>query len=135
MVRRVCVAPLVRSDSLRQARASGGTSLLLTFRAVRPVAAWLMPLLVIGNASAQTPASKAPVPRGSTLHRAAPVSAAGAIDSIKVEGNQRIEDGTIRSYLLVQPGDRFDPDRLDRSLKTLYATGLFQDVRLKRTGN
>ena len=57
------------------------------------------------------------------------------IAAIKVEGNQRIEDGTIRSYLLVQPGDRFDPDRIDRSLKTLYATGLFQDVRLGRVGD
>ena len=37
--------------------------------------------------------------------------------------------------MLVQPGDRFDPDRLDRSLKTLYATGLFQDVRLERDGD
>ncbi len=52
-----------------------------------------------------------------------------------MEGNQRIEAGTIRSYMLVQPGDPFDPDRVDRSLKTLYATGLFQDVRLDRQGN
>jgi outer membrane protein insertion porin family len=52
-----------------------------------------------------------------------------------VEGNQRIEEGTIRSYVLVQPGDRFDADRMDRSLKTLYATGLFQDVRLSRVGD
>ena len=52
-----------------------------------------------------------------------------------MEGNQRIEAGTIRSYMLVRPGDPFDPDRLDRSLKTLYATGLFQDVQLSRQGN
>lgn len=90
-----------------------------------------MPLLVIGTASAQTPPHAGPVP-GHT----GPVGAAtGEIGTIKVEGNQRIEDGTIRSYLLVQPGDRFDPDRLDRSLKTLYATGLFQDVRLSRSGD
>ena len=50
------------------------------------------------------------------------------IQAIQVEGNQRIEEGTILSYMLVQPGDPFDPDRIDRSLKTLYATGLFQDV-------
>ena len=37
--------------------------------------------------------------------------------------------------MLVQPGDAFDPDRIDRSLKTLYATGLFQDVRINRDGN
>jgi outer membrane protein insertion porin family len=63
------------------------------------------------------------------------VPTSGVIGAISVEGNQRIEDGTIRSYILVQPGDRFDPDRLDRSLKTLYATGLFQDVRLNRSGD
>ncbi len=57
------------------------------------------------------------------------------IEAIKIEGNQRIEDGTIRSYMLVQPGDPFNPDRIDRSLKTLYATGLFQDVNLTRQGN
>ena len=58
--------------------------------------------------------------------------ASGTIQAIKVEGNQRIEEGTIRSYMLVQPGDPFDPDRIDRSLKTLYTTGLFQDVTLTR---
>ena len=61
--------------------------------------------------------------------------AGGTIATIKVEGNQRIETGTILSYMLVQPGDPFDPDRMDRSLKTLYATGLFQDVRLNRDGD
>jgi outer membrane protein insertion porin family len=63
------------------------------------------------------------------------VRAGGTITAIKIEGNQRIETGTILSYMLVQPGDPFDPDRLDRSLKTLYATGLFQDVRITREGD
>ncbi len=61
--------------------------------------------------------------------------AGGTIEAIKVEGNQRIEEATIRSYMLVQPGDPFDPDRMDRSLKTLYATGLFSDVSLRRDGS
>ena len=59
----------------------------------------------------------------------------GTIQAIKIDGNARIETGTVLSYMLVQPGDPFDPDRLDRSLKTLYATGLFQDVRLSRDGD
>ena len=59
----------------------------------------------------------------------------GTIGAIKVEGNQRIEEGTIRSYMLVRPGDPFDPEQLDRTLKTLYATGLFSDVTLSRQGN
>jgi len=61
--------------------------------------------------------------------------AGGTIAAIKVEGNQRLEEGTIRSYMVVQPGDPFDPERLDRSLKTLYATGLFADVNLRREGD
>jgi outer membrane protein insertion porin family len=61
--------------------------------------------------------------------------APGTIQSIRIEGNERIESGTIRSYMLVQPGDPFDPARIDRSLKTLYATGLFQDVSLTRQGD
>ncbi len=41
----------------------------------------------------------------------------------------------MRSYLLVQPGDGFDADRIDKSLKALFATGLFSDVTLRREGD
>ncbi len=61
--------------------------------------------------------------------------AGGTIADVRIEGNQRIEAATIRSYMLVQPGDPFDADRIDRSLKTLYATGLFSDVRIDRVGS
>jgi outer membrane protein insertion porin family len=81
---------------------------------------------------AARPARPAIVPRGGG---ARPPPAAGTIQSIRVEGNQRIEASTIESYMLVAPGDPFDPDRLDRTLKTLYATGLFQDVNLQRQGD
>ncbi len=54
------------------------------------------------------------------------------IERIQVEGNQRIEEQTILGYLGVQPGDPFDPAALDRGLKALFATGLFEDVRLER---
>ena len=63
-----------------------------------------------------------------------PVRPGEAITAIRVSGNQRIETGTIQSYMLVQPGDRYDADRVDRSLKTLYATGLFHDVSITRDG-
>jgi outer membrane protein insertion porin family len=106
------------------------------FRATRLVAVWLVSLLVIGTAYAQNPpAATGSKPVRHTPAHSAAASPGGVIESIKVEGNQRIEEGTIRSYLLVQAGDRFDADRLDRSLKTLYATGLFQDVRLGRSGD
>lgn len=71
-----------------------------------------------------------------TAPRPAPVAPAGdTIRSIRVVGNQRIEEGTILSYMLVQPGDSFVGDRVDKSLRTLYATGLFADVALKRDGS
>ena len=57
------------------------------------------------------------------------------IRAVEVRGNQRIEADTVRSYMLLQPGDRFDADRLDRSLKSLFATGLFSDVKVGRDGN
>ncbi|EHM00787.1 outer membrane protein assembly complex, YaeT protein [Acetobacteraceae bacterium AT-5844] len=57
------------------------------------------------------------------------------VQAIEVRGNQRIEADTIRSYMLLQPGDRFDSDRQDRSLRTLFATGLFRDVQIGREGN
>lgn len=56
----------------------------------------------------------------------------GTIRSIVVEGNRRIEARTVQSYLLLEPGDAFDPDRIDLSLKTLFATNLFADVSIDR---
>ena len=59
----------------------------------------------------------------------------GTIGQILVEGAQRIEPGTVKSYLLIREGDAFDAHRLDRSLKSLFATGLFADVSARRQGN
>ena len=60
---------------------------------------------------------------------------AGTIRTVVVEGNQRIEARTVESYLLLQPGDPFDAERIDLSLKTLFATGLFADVAIDRRGD
>ena len=57
------------------------------------------------------------------------------IRTIQVEGNERIEDRTIQSYLLVEPGDPFDAERIDLSLKTLFATGLFADASFEKSGS
>lgn len=65
---------------------------------------------------------------------AASAQAGETIRSIIVEGNQRIEDRTVQSYLLVEPGDTFDPSRIDLSLKTLFATGLFADASFEKVG-
>ena len=111
---------------------------------VRDRAAWLLCSTAILSISLPSTSFAQPAPaRGSppSVRRArvaptpAVATANGVIAAITVEGAQRIEQGTILSYLLVRPGDPFDPDRLDRSLKTLYATGLFSDVTLNRSGS
>ena len=57
------------------------------------------------------------------------------IRDVVIEGVQRIEPNTVRSYLLVHEGDEFDAERIDRSLKSLYATGLFSDVTITQVGD
>ncbi|MCG8503620.1 MAG: outer membrane protein assembly factor BamA [Sphingomonadales bacterium] len=57
------------------------------------------------------------------------------IQRVTVSGNQRIEPETIASYLTVKLGDPFDSQKLDDSLKALFATGLFADVRLVQQGS
>ena len=59
----------------------------------------------------------------------------GTVTDIRIEGAQRIEPETIRSYLLIQPGEAWDDELVDRSLKALFATGLFADINLSRVGN
>jgi outer membrane protein insertion porin family len=57
------------------------------------------------------------------------------ITDIQVEGAQRVEAGTVISYMVIKKGDVYDPGRVDRSLKSLFSTGLFSDVSIKRQGN
>ncbi len=71
---------------------------------------------------------------GTTISSAQAQAAGETIRSVIVEGNQRIEDRTVQSYLLVEPGDPFDPSRIDLSLKTLFATGLFADASFEKAG-
>lgn len=59
----------------------------------------------------------------------------GVIARIVIEGNVRIDERTILNYLLVAPGEPFSEERLNVSLKTLFATGQFADVDISRRGN
>ena len=56
------------------------------------------------------------------------------VGDIKVEGLQRISEGTVFNYLPVNIGDRMDAQRVEESLRALYATGFFKDVELRRDG-
>src|SRR4051812_30570242 len=64
-----------------------------------------------------------------------PAAHAQTVARIVVEGAQRIEPETVTSYMQIAPGDLFDAEKIDASLKTLFQTGLFSDVRIFRRGN
>ena len=57
------------------------------------------------------------------------------VSAIVVQGNQRVEDDTVRAYMQLGPGDVISADRIDESIKALFQTGLFSDVRVFRQGN
>lgn len=56
------------------------------------------------------------------------------VGDIKIEGLQRISEGTVFNYLPVNIGDRMDAQRVQEALRALYATGFFKDVELRRDG-
>ncbi|MGB9141909.1 MAG: POTRA domain-containing protein, partial [Aestuariivirga sp.] len=53
------------------------------------------------------------------------VAHAAVIAQIKLEGNQRVEEETVLSYLQFSRGDEFNPEKIDESIKVLFQTGLF----------
>lgn len=96
---------------------------------------------MVAVATAQAPISRGSDSPGPRAVQAAPAPSfseqlsGGTVREIRIEGTERIEPETVRSYLAIQPGDPFDSDRVDRSLKALYATSLFADVSIKRDGD
>ena len=61
-------------------------------------------------------------------------SGAFTVGDIRIEGLQRISEGTVFNYLPVNIGDRLDQRRIDEALRAIYATGFFRDVELRRDG-
>ncbi|MFO0993674.1 MAG: outer membrane protein assembly factor BamA [Hyphomicrobiales bacterium] len=60
---------------------------------------------------------------------------AQTISRIVVEGNQRIEPDTVISYMQINPGDPYDAMLVDESVKALFQTGLFADVKIFMRGS
>ncbi len=52
------------------------------------------------------------------------------VGDIKIEGLERVEPETVISYVDIKKNAFADDEKLDASLKQLYATGLFEDVSL-----
>lgn len=56
------------------------------------------------------------------------------VGEIRIEGLQRIAEGTVFNYLPVNIGDELDSRRLAEAIRALYGTGFFKDVELRRDG-
>ena len=54
---------------------------------------------------------------------------------IRVDGLQRIAAGTVFTYLPVERGDRIDDAKIADTVRALYRTGFFEDIRLDRQGD
>ena len=56
------------------------------------------------------------------------------VRDIRVEGIQRIEPGTVFSYLPIKVGDTLTDAKAAGAIRSLFATGFFRDVRLDVQG-
>ena len=57
------------------------------------------------------------------------------VKDIRIEGLQRVEPGTVFSYLPVQVGDTFTEEKGAEAIKALYSTGFFRDVQIQAQGD
>jgi outer membrane protein insertion porin family len=72
-----------------------------------------------------------------TLHAqdsAPPERASFIVSNIRVEGLQRVSEGTVFNYLPVNIGDTLTAQRVRESIRALFATGFFRDVQVRRDG-
>ena len=56
------------------------------------------------------------------------------VGRIIVEGNQRIEPSTVLSYMTVMEGQTVTASQINESVRALFETGLFRDVRIDPRG-
>ena len=96
----------------------------------------LLPLLMCGTilggtavssqAQAQDAAQAAPVAPAED-----PVQAEDTIQTIVVEGAQRLEPTTVMSYMKLRVGQPYTQEAADQALKDLFETELFKDVSIR----
>src|SRR5574343_622399 len=57
------------------------------------------------------------------------------VRDIRVEGLQRTEPGTVFTYLPIKVGETVDAAKITESIRALYATVFFKDVRIEAEGH
>ena len=63
-----------------------------------------------------------------------PPPRSSSVGDIRIEGLQRISEGTVYNYLPINIGDRLDQRRVAEALRALYDTKFFRDVEMRRDG-
>ena len=56
------------------------------------------------------------------------------VRDMRVEGLQRISEGTVFNYLSINIGDRVDDIRIQEAIRGLYTQRLFDDIEIRRDG-
>ena len=56
------------------------------------------------------------------------------VKDMRVEGLQRISEGTVFNYLPINIGDRVDNIRIGEAIRALYGQDLFDDIEMRRDG-
>jgi len=57
------------------------------------------------------------------------------VRDMRVEGLQRISEGTVFNYLPVNIGDEIDRIRIREAIESLYGQGLFDNIEMRRDGD
>ena len=57
------------------------------------------------------------------------------VRDMRVEGLQRISEGTVFNYLPINVGDTVDPVRIGEAIRSLYRQNLFDDIEIRRDGD
>lgn len=72
---------------------------------------------------------------GIAVLSSAVMAEAAVVSNIEVRGNTRVDDQTVRGNITIQPGENFTNFDIDESVRRLFATGLFSDVRIAQSGS
>lgn len=57
------------------------------------------------------------------------------VRDMRVEGLQRISEGTVFNYLPINIGDTVDSVRIQEAIRALYSQALFDDIEMRRDGD
>jgi len=57
------------------------------------------------------------------------------VRDMRVEGLQRISEGTVFNYLPINVGDTVDAERIREAIRSLYTQALFDDIEIRRDGD